>query len=365
MTVNRKFIHQGNPARVVFGAGARHNLTAEIDSLRLHRVLVVSTPGGLGLATELSASLRDDRRELYPRAAMHVPVEVAEGAVARAREIGADGCVAIGGGSAIGLAKAVAMETGLPVVAIPTTYAGSEMTPIWGLTDGRRKLTGRDPRVLPTAVIYDPELTQTLPVPISVTSAFNALAHSAEALYAPDCSPLTALGAAESVHTIAKALPDIAARPRDVRARTEMLYGSWLAGRSMGGATMSLHHKLCHVLGGTFGLPHSDVHTALLPHVLSFNLPAAPKACKALQDALEVPDPAMCLFDLAGHLGAEMALSQLGMPADGIQSVVDQVLSANYHNPRPVTETGLRTVLAAALAGAPPRPPAMFSQSPG
>jgi maleylacetate reductase len=187
-----------------------------------------------------------------------------------------------------------------------------------------------------------------------VTSGMNALAHVAEALYAPDCSPITALAAKESARVTAVALPRVSANPRDIDARADLLYGSWLAGTALGSTTMSLHHKLCHVLGGTFDLPHAPVHTAVLPHVLAVNLPAAPVAKAALESAWDTPDPAGHVFHLAKGLGAEMSLEALGLPEDGIDAVVAQALAAPYANPAPVTETILRFLLRNAFAGVGP-----------
>ncbi|MGI5130031.1 maleylacetate reductase [Pseudonocardia sp. CA-107938] len=352
--MTRDFVHEDHPGRVVFGAGARHRLAEEVERAGLRRLLVVSTPEQADLAAAVCAPLGGRVAGLHPHAAMHVPVPVAELAIARARELTADGCLAVGGGSAIGLAKAVALRTGLPVVAVPTTYAGSEMTPIWGLSDGGRKRTGRDRVVRPRIVVYDPELTTTLPAGRSLTSGVNALAHAAEALYAHDRSPITDLVAAESVRAIADALPRVVADPHDVDARADALYGAWLAGTVLGATSMSLHHQLCHVLGGTFDLPHGATHAAVLPHVLALNLPAAPEALAALQAALGTTDPALHLFRAARRLGAEMSLKALGLPEDGLGTVVDQVVASPYANPARVTETGLRRLLGNALVGAGP-----------
>jgi maleylacetate reductase len=362
--MNRDFVHESRPGRVVFAVGASARLPEEIERLDLHRLIVVCTPEQADLAAELVSPLGARIAALHPHATMHVPTAVAATAVARSREIGADGCVAVGGGSAVGLAKALAKDTGLPIVAVPTTYAGSEMTTIWGLTDAGRKTTGRDPRVLPVTVVYDPALTVSLPPALSVTSGMNALAHSAEALYAPDGSPITALLAGESARAIAAALPRVVRDPHDIDARSDALYGAWLAGTVLGATTMSLHHKLCHILGGTFDLPHAETHTAVLPHVLAVNLPAAAQAHAALADALGAADPAGHLFHLADDLGAEMSLRALGLPEDGLQTVVDQALAAPYANPTPVTEGNLRHLLGNALAGTAPttRPPARFDE---
>lgn len=352
--MRRDFVHESRPGRVVFGVGARERLTEEVERLGLRRLLVVCTPLQAGLAAALTKPLSERVAGLHPHAEMHVPVAAAAATVDRAREIGADGCLAVGGGSAVGLAKAVAKETGLPIVAVPTTYAGSEMTPVWGLTDATGKTTGRDPRVLPALVVYDPGLTVTLPAALSLTSGVNALAHSAEALYAPDASPIVSLIAAESVRALVSALPRVVAEPGDLEARADALYGAWLAGTALGATTMSLHHKLCHVLGGAFDLPHSEVHTAVLPHVLAVNLPAAPQALAALRQALDTEDPATHLFALSRDLGAEMSLARLGLPATGVDTVVSRVLAAPYANPVPVTETTLRRLLTSATAGTPP-----------
>ena len=352
--MNRDFVHQSHSGRVVFAAGARARLAEEVDLLGLARLLVVSTPEQAELAADLTSAFGERNVELHPHAVMHVPAAVAADAVARARQIGADGCIAIGGGSAIGLAKAVAKATGLPILAVPTTYAGSEMTPVWGLTEGSRKTTGRDPRVLPSTVVYDPELTVTLPTRISVASGMNALAHAAEALYAPDGSPVTALMAAESARALTDALPLVVADPHDVDARSGALYGAWLAGSVLGATTMSLHHKLCHILGGTFDLPHAETHTAVLPHVLAFNLPAAPQARAALEVAWGVPDAAAYVFELAQRLGAETSLKALGLPENALDTVIAEALEAPYANPRPVADADLRHILRNALTGSAP-----------
>jgi maleylacetate reductase len=262
--------------------------------------------------------------------------------------------VAIGGGSAIGLAKAVALTSDRPVVAVPTTYAGSEMTTIWGLTDGTAKRTGRDPRVLPVSVIYDPELTLALPVDISLTSGFNALAHAVEALYAPDRSPIVSLMAAEGIRSLTQALPEIVSASADLPAdlsvdpsavlgaRATAQYGAWLCGACLGATTMSLHHRLCHALGGTLDLPHAPTHTVVLPHVLAFNQEAVPEV------------PAGPLWELAGRLGAPRSLASLGMRESDIDLVADQVLAAPYANPRPVTRDALVALLHDAWSGAAP-----------
>jgi maleylacetate reductase len=240
------FIYTSYPVRVVFGAGSLAQLAAEVDQLGLQRVLVVAMPAQRALGERAAALLGARAVGMHAEAVMHVPTEIAATAVAVARRHNADGCLAIGGGSTIGLAKAIALDTGLPIIAVPTTYAGSEMTPIWGLTADGEKRTGRDERVRPRTVIYDPELTLGLPPTIAGPSGMNALAHCLEALYAPDGNPITSLMAADGIRAIAAGLPTVVREPGNIAARSDVLYGAWLAGAALGSAAMGLHHKLCH-----------------------------------------------------------------------------------------------------------------------
>lgn len=245
----------------------------------------------------------------------------------------------------------IARETDLPVISVPTTYAGSEMTPIWGLTDHGRKHTGRDRRVLPRSVVYDPELTLGLPVDMSVTSGFNAIAHAVEALYAPDASPIISLMAEEGIRRLNTALPTIAVQPGDLQARSDALRGAWLCGACLGATTMSLHHKLCHILGGTFDLPHAETHTVLLPYVAAVNLPAAPAADQALRRVLATDDVHRHLARTSIQLGAPRSLADIGMPWEAIDDIVSQAIEQPYANPRPVTSDVVRSLLTDAFHG--------------
>ncbi len=350
------FVYEALPMRVVFGAGSSARLGAELEALGLERVLVLCTPEQRATADGVAAWLGSRCVGVYPGARMHVPVASVDDAVALARTLRADGCVAVGGGSATGLGKGVALRHGLTVVAVPTTYAGSEMTPIWGLTEGGVKRTGRDRAVLPRAVVYDPDLTASLPVPLSVSSGLNAMAHAVEGLWAPDRAPGLALRAGEGIRLLAGALPVSAASPRDPGARGAALRGAWLCGAVLGGTTMSLHHKICHVLGGTYDLPHAETHAVVLPHVLAFNATAAPYAVDSVAAALGVaaPTAATDLWELAGSLGAPTTLASLGLPPDAIADVVRRVLAVPYANPRPVEAPALTRMLQDALAGRPP-----------
>ena len=349
------FTYQALPMRIVFGAGSLAQLPDEVAALGLTRVLVLCSPEQEATGQQVAAALGAKAAGVLAEARMHVPIEVARRAREMAAELGADGCVAVGGGSAIGLGKAIALEHALPVIAVPTTYAGSEMTPVWGLTEGGQKRTGRDLRVLPQSVLYDPELTLTLPAGMSATSGINAIAHAVEGLYAPDATPVVSLMAEEGVRALAGALPRVVADGTDRDARAEAQYGAWLCGAVLAATTMSLHHKLCHTLGGTLDLPHAPTHTVVLPYALAYNQSAAPQAVAALSRALGgVPDPAQALWELAGHLGAPRSLADLGMKEEDIARIAELAVANPYANPRPVTRDGIESLLRAAWTGTTP-----------
>jgi maleylacetate reductase len=347
----RYFFHQANPSRVIFGPGALAQLPAEMQRLGTHRALVLSTPEQLASAERVAALLGDAAVGIFPKAVMHVPIETARQAREEARRLGADCAVAIGGGSTIGLGKAIALASGLPIIAIPTTYAGSEMTPIYGLTEAGLKQTGRDPRVLPRTVIYDPELSLTLPMAITVTSVFNAIAHAAEGLYAPDGNPIVALMAEEGIRASAAALAPLRSDPGDLQARGDALYGAWLCGSVLGQVSMGLHHKLCHTLGGSFNLPHAEVHSVILAHALAYNANHAPQAMAKIARALGVADAAQGLLELALKNGAPVSLKAIGMPADGLDKAADLAAQNQYPNPRALERGALRALLQNAFDG--------------
>lgn len=331
----RDFVFNGLPSRVVFGAGSLSCLERELDSLRIGRALVLSTAQQENLAHRIADSLSVRCAGVYPRAVMHVPIETARAAREEASRRNADCIIAAGGGSTIGLGKAIALESGLPLLAIPTTYAGSEMTSIYGITEGGIKRTGKDPKVLPRTVIYDPDLTLELPLHVSVTSGMNAIAHAAEGLYAQDRNPLMELAAQEGIAAIARAISELHHAPRDATARADALYGSWLCGMVLGNVGMALHHKLCHTLGGSFNLPHAEVHTVVLPHALAFNASAAPDAMSRIARAIHTDSAAGGLYDLAKAHGASVALKSIGMRRDDLDRAAELAVSSPYWNPRP------------------------------
>jgi len=352
----RPFTYVAQPSRVIFGAGALSQLSHEIELLGAKRALVLSTPEQADSARRVAEMLGDRAAGIFAKAVMHVPIESAREARAEARRLGADCAVAIGGGSTTGLGKAIALESGLPILAIPTTYAGSEMTPIYGLTEGGVKKTGRDVRVLPKTVIYDPELTLTLPLAMTVTSALNAIAHAAEGLYAIDANPITSLMAEEGIRACAAALPRLAVDGRDLDARGDALYGAWLCGSVLGAVAMGLHHKLCHTLGGSFALPHAELHAVILPHALAYNAPQVPQAMARIARALGAPEAAQGVQDLAARHAAPTSLKAIGMPEEGLDRVAELAAQNQYPNPRPLERGALRALLQRAFDGVSPQP---------
>ncbi len=340
-----KFAYTASPARIVFGAGSRAQLASEVGTLGIARALVFSSPGPASAAGEVASAITG--ATTYPRAVVHVPVAVAEAARAHAAKLDCDGYIAYGGGSAIGLAKALAVATGHPIIAMPTTYSGSEATPVYGLTEAGVKRTARDARVQPRVVIYDPELYAQLPAKIAGPSVINAIAHAVEALYAADGNPAIDALAESAVRSLAAAAP----RLHDAESREAAVAGAWLAGTCLASVAMALHHKLCHALGGAFDLPHAETHAIVLPYALAYNAPSVPRAMAALGRALDTTDPAGALFELRASLGAPGSLAELGVPHDGLATIVDLTLNTPYQNPRPLERAPLSALLEAAFVG--------------
>lgn len=351
-----EFTYDMRSPRVVFGVGAVQRLTDEIARLGTRRVLVLCTPGRGATVEQVAAQLGARVVGVFARARMHVPLEVVDAATAEAERAQADLCVCVGGGSAIGLAKAIALRSGLPYLAIPTTYAGSEMTSIWGISAGGNKTTGRDPRVVPRTVVYDPMLTISLPPHVSGPSGMNAIAHCVEALYAPDANPVTSILAEEGIRALGEALPAVVRHPGDVEARTGALYGAWLAGMSLAGAAMGLHHRICHTLGGSYDLPHAETHAVVLPHVVAYNRPATPAAVARIARALRADDAATALLELASGLGCPTSLRQIGLKEMDLDGAAARVVETPYSNPRAFDGASVRALLSDAYHGRSPFP---------
>jgi maleylacetate reductase len=357
----RRFTYTAQPGCVVFAAGAARTVLApEVERLGARRVLLIATDRDRALIDELAAPLGDRIAGRFSEVRPHVPLAVAERARAAARDTGADALVAVGGGSTIGTAKAIALESGVPIAAVPTTYAGSEMTPVWGLTDARRKTTGTDPRVLPRVVVYDPELTFALPAAVTGPSAMNAMAHCVEAFYAPGANPIADLMAEEGIRALAAGVPGAVARPTELESRAETLYGAYLAGAAFAVVGSALHHKVCHVLGGAYDLPHAGLHSVMLPQVTAFLEPALPdvmaRVARALGDRGR-DGAAVGLYDLAAAIGAPTALEQIGMRADALDAAARLALAkVPADTPRPLAERDVRSLLERAFTGRRPSP---------
>ena len=339
------FVYHASPQRVVFGTGTLGEVAAEAERLNISRALVVSTPGRADQAEAVARLLGVRCAAVFPKARMHTPIETTEEAMAIVAAERIDGTVAIGGGSTTGLGKAIAWRTDLPQLVVPTTYAGSEMSNMLGETVAGEKKTVRDKKIFPETVLYDVSLTLGLPVSVSVTSAMNAIAHAVEGLYAPDGNPIVSLMAEEGIRALGAAIPAIVDDSADEDARADALYGAWLCGTVLGSTSMALHHKLCHVLGGSFDLPHAETHTVILPHAAAYNAPGAQEAMARIADALGADSAPQALFDLAKNAGAPTSLRELGMPEAALDRAADIAAADPYTNPRPIERDGIRALL--------------------
>jgi maleylacetate reductase len=349
------FVYTASAARVVFGSGTKAALAGEIRRLSCRRAVILSTPHQRTDAEALAAQLGGIAVGVLADAAMHTPIEVTAAAVARIAQLEADCVVALGGGSAIGLGKAIALKTDLPQIVLPTTYAGSEATSILGQTADGEKTTLRSPKVLPDVIIYDVDLTLSLPAHQTAVSGINAIAHAVEALYAADRNPVTSILAEEGIRSLFKSLPKLVLAPGDRQARADALYGAWLCGSCLNAVSMGLHHKLCHTLGGMFDLPHAETHAVILPHAVSYNSLAAPDAMARVARVLDAKDAGQALFDFANRIGAPTSLAALGVKAEDIERAALSAVKVPYPNPRPLTLPSIRALLADAFHGNRPR----------
>jgi maleylacetate reductase len=348
------FVYDALPGRVVFGEGAFGRLPDELDRLRARRVLLIADRSGRAWAENIGHAIGDRIVGRIADVRPHVPIDDAESARRLARSARADAIVTIGGGSATGLGKAVALEVPIPILAVPTTYAGSEMTPIWGLTSRARKETGRDPVVQPRTVIYDPILTLSLPPMVSGPSGMNALAHCAEALYAEGANPITSLMAEQGIRILARGLPVVVAEPGDLAGRGDVLGGAYLAGAAFAAAGSGIHHKICHVLGGAYDLPHAEMHAIVLPYALAYVLPSQPAAFGRMAAALGSPDVPGAVFDLGRAIGAPAGLCEIGMQVDRLDEAADLIAAATAGTPLEISERDVRSLLGDAFAGGRP-----------
>lgn len=346
-----RFVFPGLTTRVVFGSGTLGKAEEEVRRLGHGRALVLSTPHQKADAERLAAALGDLAAGVFAEAAMHTPVEVTERAVAAFRASGAGAVVSLGGGSTTGLGKAIAVRTGADQVVIPTTYAGSEMTDILGETASGEKTTRRSPDIRPETVIYDVDLTLTLPVGLTVTSAMNAIAHAMEAFYAPDRNPVIELMARDALVAFRDGLPRLIADPHDRDARAKALYAAWCCSTALGYVSMALHHKLAHVFGGSFDTPHADTHAILLPYTTAFNEAAVPALLAPIADTFGGGSAGGGLWDFATAVGAPTSLAAIGIAESDLDRAAEIAVKNAYANPRPIDRGSIRDLLQAAWEG--------------
>jgi maleylacetate reductase len=349
--VSPSFTYAPLPSHVIFGPGSFDRIGEEVLRLGRDRVLILASPR---LADQVARA-----RELlgaravgeFDGAVEHTPVQVSEQALATLRAVDADCVLAIGGGSVTGLAKALAGRADIDQIIIPTTYAGSEVTPVLGETENGVKTTRSSPNLLPESVIYDVALSIDLPADLAVESAVNAMAHAVEAFYSPDANPVIDALGARALGALRTGVQAIADRTRTVDSASELLLGAWLAGTCLGAVRMGLHHKLCHTLGGSFHLPHAPTHTVLLPHALAYNAGYAPGAVRQIARALDTDDPPGAIFDLVRSAGGPTALRELGLLEADLDRVAEIAVANPYPNPRPLDRGGIRELLDRAWRG--------------
>ncbi|HEV7718333.1 MAG TPA: maleylacetate reductase [Arsenicitalea sp.] len=345
------FVYQALSQRVVFGSGTLARVGEEIERLGCKRAIVLSTASQERKALALAHDLAPLSAGIFAGAAMHAPVEVTDDALRAVAAANADCLVSLGGGSTIGLGKALALRTDLPQIAIPTSYAGSEATPILGETAAGRKTTQRSPKILPEVIVYDVDLTLSLPPALTVTSGINAMAHAIEALYAKERNPLISILALEGIRALVKALPVLTRNPADKTARSDALYAAWACGTCLGAVGMALHHKICHVLGGSFDLPHAETHTVILPHAVGYNEGATRGLLRPVAEIFGAETAAEGLFKFERTLGAPMTLAGIGMPEAGLDRAADEIVANPYWNPAPVERDRIRALLQDAFEG--------------
>lgn len=360
MTDITDFVHTSAATRVVFGQGSSTSaLDRELDLLGASRVLVIASARDEQRIAGMLAPVSERVAGRLTEVRRHVPVESAESGRERAAELGADALLAVGGGSTVGMAKAIALTHHLPIVAVPTTYSGSEATPVWGLTVDGIKTTGIDPVVQPRTVIYDIDLFADMPAELGVVSGMNALAHSMEALWAPGRTPVSDAFALLSIESLTRGMLGIADHAADPGARAQMLLGAWLAGSAFATAGSGLHHKICHALGGAFDLPHAETHAIVLPHVTDFNLAALPDLERTVSERLAAAGVAAQgvtaqLAELVRRVGAPTALASVGLDRDDLDRAVELAFAkVPAENPRPMVREEMAALIAAALDGPP------------
>jgi maleylacetate reductase len=310
-----------------------------------------------GWVEKIESNLDEKLVAIFDRVQPHVQDVQVQEALALAQEINADAVIGVGGGSPIGMAKATGFQLQLPIVAIPNTYAGSEMTPVYGITHTNenppRKVTVNDPKITPRLVIYDPELTLDLPPELTASTGINALAHCIEALYSKTRNPLSTAAATKGVQHIHNSLFRCFQDGKNIEARTEMLLGAHLAGFSLASVSMGLHHGLCHLLGGTANVPHGIANAIILPHAIGFNADATATqlipAAEALGISLDGTNPkrvietmGQSIFELIGRMNLPQRLRDAGVAESNLPRLAETAFQNRtvQNNPKPIATVG-------------------------
>jgi maleylacetate reductase len=348
-----KFAYRSDPVRIVFGAGTVTALRTETEFHKISRLLVLCSHSRADFARRVTESIADRRIGFCDTAGQTMPREAFDNILADIKRHDADGFVVVGGGSPIGLAKAAAATTGLPYIAIVTTYSGSEMAARWYIGVAGDRVNGESATALPATAIYDPELTLELPARVSAASGMNAMAHAVESLYGIDTNPVVQTMAEEAIRRLGSSLPCIVKNPRDLVARTDALYGAWLAANFR--AAVGLEHAIAQRVRQWFNLDHAHTHAVAVPYATGFNAAAATEAMARIRRALDVEDAARGLYDLNVRLGLPTGLKDLGLAEKDLGNAVEVVSAVKITHPRPVSKADLENVIAQAFAGAPPR----------
>ncbi len=348
-----RFTYHSDPVRIVFGAGAIGALAAEADFHKMSRLVVLCSKSRTDFARRVTAGVADSNVAISDVSEPNMPREAFERFLADLKRHNADGFVVVGGGSPLGLAKAAAASTKLPYIAIVTTYSGSEMAARWRIGVAADRISGESAASLPATAIYDPELTLDLPARMSAASGMNAMAHAVESLYGIDTNPVVVTMAEEAVRRLGAYLPRVVADPRDLEARTEVMYGAWLAANFR--SAVGLEHAVAQRVRQWFNLDHAYTHAVATPYAVGFNSAAAPDAMARIKRALGAADAARGLYDLNVRLGVPTGLSGLGMREQDIDKAVEVVSAVRIAHPRPVSKADLANVIRQAYFGEPPQ----------
>ena len=350
-----EFEFKALPWNIVFGRNALRRLPQALSQFGFRKALVLSTPGQREQAQQVAVLIGDHCAGIFSEAKMHVPVATYQQALAEVQRSGADCSVTVGGGSTTGLGKILALKAKLPFIAVPTTYAGSEMTNIWGLTDRGTKRTGRDIKVVPLLTLYDPELTLALPAGITGSSGMNAMAHAVVTVMAEKRNPVISALAEQAIRALASSLPVLVKAGNNLEARTQALYGACLAGAALGAGTTGIHHRLCHILGGTYHTPHADTHAILLPHTIAYNSRAVPEGAGRVAAAMNCESAAQGMYELLMGICSRTSLSDIGITENDINDIAGLATQTPCQNPEPVTTERINVLLKNACHGIRPQ----------